>query len=244
MPERSVFPLTARLVGSRLRTSGLALAVAAALPAFLVFLGLRDSPEAALNFFLLFFPYLFLLASQDMAATEVRGGGLENVLFLEGRFRTYLWQKNLALFGAGGTYAGWVFIGLAAWGLIRGTFDPGSAVQFGLGLLAGAYYVAAAGALSHVLAAGANVVVILLAQAVSLIGLILSTTFRTGFIDHLAAGRFVDVKSRLLFAGLTAVFPNLIVSRRLARGGLVVVAGLGLALLFQRARLRRLELRK
>ncbi|HYA48640.1 MAG TPA: hypothetical protein VEG35_02980, partial [Burkholderiales bacterium] len=68
--------------------------------------------------------------------------------------------------------------------------------------------------------------------------------FRSGFVDHLAAGRFPDLESRLLFVGFAAVFPNVVVARRLARGGLVVLAGLGLALAFQRARLRRLELRK
>jgi hypothetical protein len=244
MFDQDLFPLTARLAGAKLRRSGFTVAVAAALPALLIFLGLRDSPAAALKVFLLFFPYLFLLASQDMAATEVHGGGLENVLFLEGRFRTYLWQKNLVLAAAAGAYSALAFVGLAAWGLARGVFELRSAAQFGLGLLAGAYYVAAAGALSHVLRAGSNVVIILLGQAGALIALILSTTFRTGFVDHLAAGRFPDLESLALFGGLAAVFPNLIVAPRLAGGGLVVLAGLGLALVFQRARLRRLELRK
>ncbi len=244
MFEKDVFPLTARLAWLRLRGSRLAVAAAAALPVFLLALGLKESPSAALRVFLLFFPYLFLLASQDMSASEVYGGGLENVLFLDGRFRSYLWQKNLVLAAVGGTYACAVFLGLAAWGLGRGAFEPASVLQLGLGLLAGAYYIAAAGALGFVLRAGSNVVVLLLAQAAALIGLILSTTFRTGFVDHLAAGRFPDLGSRLLFAGLAAVFPNLIVARRLFRGGVVVLAGLVLALLIQRACLRRLELRK
>jgi hypothetical protein len=193
---------------------------------------------------LFFFPYIFLIASQDMVGTELHGGGLENVLFLGGRFRTYLWQKNLALAVAAGAYAAGVFVVLAVWGLARGTFDPFSAVQFGLGFLSGVYYVAVAGALSYGLKAGSNVVVILLVQAAALIGLIFSTTSRTGFIDHLAAGRFSGLKSQLLFFGLASVFPNLVVSRRLIHGGLAVLAGLGLALLFQKARLRRLELRR
>ncbi|HVP89745.1 MAG TPA: hypothetical protein VMS75_00870 [Terriglobales bacterium] len=244
MLKTNVFPLTARLAGLRLRSSRLVPAVAAALPVFLLGLGLKESPATALKVFLLFFPYIFLLASQDMSASETQGGGLENVLFLDGRFRTYLWQKNLVLAAAGGVYACAVFVGLAAWHLGRGTFEPASVLQLGLGLLAGAYYVAVAGALGFVLRAGSNVVVLLLAQAAALIGLILSTTLRTGFIDHLASGRFPGFGSKLLFAGLAAVFPNLIVARRLSRGGAVVLAGLVLALLVQRARLRRLELTK
>jgi hypothetical protein len=243
MLEKDLFPLTARLATSRLRASGLVLAVAPALPAFLVGLGLRESPAAAMKAFLLFFPYVFLLMSQDMSATEAHGGGLENLLFVDGRFRSYLWQKNFVLTAAGAAYAGAIFLGLAAWGLVRGTFAAAAVPQFGLGLLAGAYYVGVAGALGLVLRAGSNVVVLLLGQAAALIGLILSTAARSGFIDHLVSGRFPDLGSKLLFAGLAAVFPNLAVAPRLHRGGAVALAGLLLSLLLQRVRLRRLELK-
>jgi hypothetical protein len=242
MPAKNVFPLTVGLAGSKLRSSKFTVAVLAALPAFLVFLGVRDSQETAMKFFLFFFPYVFLLFGQDMVASELAGGGLENVLFLCGRFRSYLWQKNLALAAAAGVYAGGLFFLLSAWGIARGTPSPFPADQFGMGLLAGLYYIGLAGLLSWFLSAGSNVVVILLAQAAWLIGLLFSATSRTAFIDHLATGTFPGVKSRLLFMGFTAVFPNLIVSRRLFRGGLVVLAGLALALFLQRARVRRLEL--
>jgi hypothetical protein len=218
------------------------LSVASVLPAFLVFLGVRDSPRTAMKLFLLFYPYVFLIAAQDMLGSELRGGGLENVLFLREKFKTYLWQKNLALAVGAGIYAAGVFTLLAAWGLVRGTFDPFWVLQFGLGLLAGFYYIGLAGALSHFLKTGSNVVVILLAQAACVIGLLLSATSRTGFIDCLASGRFPDLKSRLLFLGFTSVFPNQIVSRRLAGGGFAVAVSLALVLLVQRARTRRLEL--
>ena len=242
MPAKNVFPLTVRLAGSKLRSSRFTAAVLAALPVFLVFLGVRDSQETAMKFFLFFFPYVFLLFAQDMVASELAGGGLENVLFLGGRFRSYLWQKNLALAAAAGTYAAGLFLLLSAWGIARGTPGPFPAGQFGMGLLAGLYYIGLAGLLSWFLKAGSNVVVVLLAQAAWLIGLLFSATSRTGFIDHLGAGTFPDLKSRLLFMGFTSVFPNLVVSRRLFRGGLVVVAGLALVLLLQRALVRRLEL--
>lgn len=244
MPAKDVFPLTIRLAVLKLRSSRFTVAVAAALPAFLVFLGLRDSQEAAMKFFLLFFPYLFLIAAQDMVGTELTGGGLENVLFLRGRFRTYLWQKNLALAASAGAFAAGLFALLTVWGIARGTFEPFSVLQLGMGLLAGLYYIGLAGALSYFLKAGSNVVVILLAQAAGLLGLLFSATSRTGFIDHLGAGRLPDLESWLLFLGFTSVFPNLIVSRRLFRGGIVVIAGLALTLLFQKARARRLDLRR
>jgi hypothetical protein len=243
MPEKNVFPLTVRLTGWRLRSSRFTVAVSAALPAFLVFLGVRDSPGTAMKFFLFFFPYVFLLSAQDMVATERSGGGLQNVIFLRGKFKTYLWQKNLALAAAAGIYAACLFVLLWFWGIARGGLDPFPVVPFGMGLLAGLYYVGLAGALSWLLKSGSNVVVILLAQAAWLIGLLFSATSQSGFIDYLGTGRFPGLESRLLFLGLTSVFPNLIVSRRLFMGAPVVVAGLALALIFQRVRVRRLELR-
>jgi hypothetical protein len=244
MPDKDIFPLTIRLTAARLEASRFTVALAAFLPAFLVFLGSRDSCGTAMKFFLFFFPYVFLVAAQDMAGTEISSGALENILFLRGVFRRYLWRKNFALAAAAGAYAAAVFVGLALWSLARGRFDPSWGLQFGLGLLAGFYYIVAAGALSYVLKGGANVVVILLAQAAALLGLLFSATSRSAFIDHLDAGKFPDLVSRLKFLGFTAVFPNLIVSPRLRAGALVAAGGLLAALGLQRAFLRRLELRK
>lgn len=242
MPAKDVFPLTVRLAVAKLRSSKFTVAVLAALPAFLVYLGVRDSQATAMKFFLFFFPYVFLLFAQDMVASELAVGGLENILFLRGRFRSYLWQKNLALAAAAGAYAAGLFLLLSAWGVACGTPGPFPADQFGMGLLAGVYYVGLAGLLSWFLKAGSNVVIILLAQAAWLVGLLFSATSRTGFIDHLGTGTFPGPKSWLLFMGFTSFFPNLLVSRRLFRGGLVVAAGLALVLLLQRTLARRLEL--
>jgi hypothetical protein len=244
MPGKNVFPLTVRLAGLKLRRSRFTMAAAAGLPVLLVYLGLRDSPATAMKFFLLFFPYMFLLAAQDLAGTELRGGGLENVLFLGGDFRRYLWLKNPALAAAAGAYAAGLFLPLAAWTAARGTFEAFFLAQFGLGLLAGLYYLALAGALSYFLKAGSNVVVMLLVQAAAVVSLLLSAASRAGFIDHLGDGRFPDLGSRLLLFGFASLFPNLIVSRRLLLGALAVGAGLAAALAIQKTLARRLELHK
>jgi hypothetical protein len=195
-----------------------------------------------MKFFLLFFPYMFLLVAQDLAGTEIRDGGLENVLFLGGDFRRYLWLKNPALATAAGAYAVSLFLPLVIWTTSQGTFDAFTLAQFGLGLLAGLYYLALAGALSYFLTAGSNVVIILLVQAAALLALLLSATSRSGFVEHLGDGRFPDLGSRLLLLGFASCFPNLIVSRRFLAGALAVAAGLALALAVQKALLRRLEL--
>jgi hypothetical protein len=223
---------------------GFPLVVMALLPAFLVFLGLRDSYGTAMRFFLFFSPYVFLLAAQDMVGTELAGGALENVLFLGGRFQSYLWRKNFALAAVTGGYACVLFFFLTAWGLAAGRFEALFGLQFGLALLGGLYYIALAGALSHFLKAGSNVVAILLVQFGAFLGLLFSVTSRTGFIDYLETGHFPGLGPRLAFFGFVSVFPNLAVSPRLLTGGPVIAAGLALALLFQRGRLRRLELRR
>ncbi len=242
MPGKNIFSLTARLVWLKLRRSRFTMTVAGGLPALLVYLGLRESPTAAMKLFLLFFPYMFLLAGQDLAGTELRGGGLENGLFLNGDFRRYLWLKNPALAAAAGVYAAGLFLPLAAWTALRGGFEAFSLAQFGLGLLAGLYYLALAGALSYFLKAGSNVVVILLVQAVAVVALLLSATSHLGFIDHLSDGRFPDLGSRLLFLGSASLFPNLIVARRLFAGAFAVGVGLAAALAVQKAVVRCLEL--
>ena len=240
MLDTTLLPLTWRVTRRRLIASPLTLVAGLAFPAFVVWIGLRDSYETAAKFFLFFFPHVFLIAAQDMVRTDIDGGALENVLFLGGRFRRFLWSKNFVLAGAGGAYALLLFALFSAWGLAAGEFRPIYAAQFGLGLLAGFYYIGLAGTLSYFLRAGSNTLVLLLAQ----VALLFSVTSRTGFLDYAASGRFPGLGSKLLFGGLVAVLPNLAVSGRLSAFGAEVLAGLALSLFVQNRLARALELGK
>ncbi len=244
MLDTALFPLTWRVVRRRLFASPLAIAAALAFPALVVFIGLRDSHGAAMRFFLFFFPHGFLIAAQDMARSDIESGALENVLFLGGRFRGFLWAKNFVLAAAVGVYACGLFALLAAWGAVTGAFEPVHLAQFALGLLAGFYYIGLAGMLSYFLKAGSNAVALLLAQAAVVVALLFSVTSRTGLLDHAASGRFPGPGPALLFGGLVAVLPNVIVSPSLFIFGTEVLAGLVLALIAQSRLARRLELRK
>ena len=86
--------------------------------------------------------------------------------------------------------------------------------------------------------------VLLLAQSAALVALLLSATSRTGFLDYAASGRFPGLGSKLLFGGLVAVLPNLVVSGRLAAFGAEILAGLALSLFVQHRLVRALELEK
>lgn len=244
MLDKAIFPLTWRVVRSRLFASPLAIAAALAFPALVGFIGLRDSYGAAVRFFLFFVPHGFLIAGQDMVRTDIESGTLENVLFLGGRFRGFLWAKNFVLAAAVGAYACGLFALLSAWGAATGAFEPVQLAQFGLGLLAGFYYIGLAGLLSYFLKAGSNAVTPLLAQAAVVVALLFSVTSRTGLLDHAASGRFPGPGPRLLFAGLVAVLPNVIVSPSLFIFGAEVLTGLVLTLFIQSRLARRLELEK
>jgi hypothetical protein len=113
-----------------------------------------------------------------------------------------------------------------------------------LALLAGLYYAALAGVLSHFLRGGSNVLSILLAQAAGVLALLFTVSSRTGLLDHAASGRFPGAGSKLLFGGLVAVLPNVVVAGRPSLFAAEVLAGLVAALAVQERLVRKLELRK
>lgn len=244
MYDASLFALAWRIARRGLAGSPLAIAAGLAFPALVVWTGLRDSYGTAAKLFFFALPHLFLIAGRDEVKTEVEGGSLDSPLFLGGRFRGYLGCKSLAVTAAVAAYAAGAFALFAAWGAAAGRFEPIFLLRFGLALLAGLYYAAVAGLLSHFLKGGANVLVLLLAQAAAVLGLVFSTTARTGLLDYAAAGRFPGPGEALQFGGLVAVLPNIVVSGRLPAFAAEVLAGLGLAVLARVRLLRALELRR
>jgi len=213
-----------------------------------VFLGLlgyiwiKDSYITCLRFFLFLFPYVFLFLSQDMFRDEVDSGALENVLFLYGRFRSYLLTKNfvLASIALAGSTA--LFLLLTIYGISAGFFPVISLVQFGFGILVGMYYLLAGGLLSFFFKGGSNVLLIILAQVFLVIGLFLSATQRTGFIDLLTADALPDTAAKFQFFLLAVVLPNVIIVRRLAAFilGLAALAALWFGL--QRLKVKSVEI--
>ncbi len=244
MPDPALLALTWRVARRGLLASPLVVAAGLAFPALVVWTGLHDSYGTAAKLFFFLLPHLFLVGCQDAVRTEVESGALESVLFLGGRFRGYLALKSLVVAAAIAAYAGLLFGLMAGWGAAAGGFKPAFVLRFGLALLAGLYYAAVAGVLSHFLRGGANVLVPLLAQAAAVIALILTTTARTGLLDYAAAGRFPGPGAALRFGALVAVLPNIVVSGRLPLFAAGILAGLGLAVFARRRLVGALELRK
>ena len=214
---------------------------------FIVFLGYiwqQDSFSLSLRSFLGLFPYLFLILSQDMLKDEIDSGALENVLFLKGSFRTYLWQKTYVLVAVALVFSLFLFMILAGWALITKQFLAVYLLQFVAGVAAGIYYLSLSGILSFFFKGGSNVLFVILVQVFFFIGLLLSAGKKAGFIDSLDRGSFPDFSSRLKFLTLTAVFPNAITAKRFIIYG-PVLAVLSVAFLFvQRWKIKKLELEK
>jgi len=244
MPDAAILALSWRITRRRIASSPLAAVAVVAFPAFVVWIGLTDSYGTAAKFFFFLLPHVFLVAAQDTVRTDVESGALENVLFLGGRFRGYLMAKSFVLAAGCGVYAASLFGLFAAWGLAADAFEPVLAVRFALTLVAGFYYVALAGVLSHFLRGGSNVLALLLAQSAAVIGLILSADSRMGLLDYAATGHFPGIGPKVLFGALVAVLPNVVVSGRLPVFAGEVLAGLGLAVFVQARLARRIEIKK
>jgi hypothetical protein len=212
--------------------------------ALLAYVWVKDSFNTCLRFFHFFFPYIFLFLAQDMFRDEVDGGALENVLFLGGGFRDYLLAKNLVLTAIALALSAAIFLALIVYGISARSFSSLSFVQFLIGVLVGVYYLLAGGLLSFFFKGGSNVLLIILGQVFLVVGLFLSATQRTGWIDLLTADALPDAAAKLKFFLLAAVLPNVIIGRRSAVFVLGLAALAALLFIVQRFKIKSVEILK
>ncbi len=243
MPNRNGFKITTFLTCRKLMSAKSLFGLAAILAVVLGYVWGKDSPEAALDFFLFLFPYIFLLLTQDMVRGEVESGCLENVLFLRLDFRRYLLGKNAVIALTGGSISFVLFCVLGLASCLSGRFDPVDFASFGAGLVAGVYYTSLGGFLSYFLKAGSNVLIVFFGQAALAVSFLLSAGSNSAFIQDLSSGSFPDWPSRAEFLAFVALLPNTVIARRFLPWTLEV-AGLSLIFLWLQSRLAsRLELR-
>jgi hypothetical protein len=244
MSSRNRRAVTREFVLSGLKRSPVLPAAASALAAFVVFGWVRESYESALKSLLFFLPHLFLMISQDMVGDEIRGGTLENVLFLGGGFRDYLFGKNSVLAVAGTACAVAMFAPLWAFGVISHRSGWDGLAAFAVSLLVGFYYIGIGGLLSRFFAGGSNVLVLIVAQA-SVVGwMLFSVMEKNGLIDILETGAVRGIRAHLKLFAAGAVLPNIFIISALRRRFFWVALFLAAALALQRMGLRRLEVKK
>jgi hypothetical protein len=173
--------------------------------------------------FLFLFPYFFLFLARDMIKDEVDSGALENLLFLDGRFRGYLLWKN-AVIAAAALALGLSLLSVYSfYGLATHRFFVLSFLQFGTGIIAGLYYLALAGFLSFFLKAGTNVLLVILGQFLAFFGLLVSAAQRPEWVERLTSSSSPGLAAQLEFLALAVVIPNIII----VRGFWLSVLGLG-----------------
>lgn len=243
MPDTALLALTWRVTRRRVLASWPAIVAGLAFPAGIAWIGVGDSYGTAAKLFYFLLPHVFLVAAQDGVRTDLECGALENMLFAAGRFRAYLRAKRAVVAAAAGAYALLLFGLFAGWGLALGEFRPDDAVKFALAVLAGLYSIALAGVLGHFLKGGSNVLSLLLAQAAAAMALIFTASARAGILDYAAIGAFPGLGPKLVFGGLAALLPNVIVAGRPSIFAAEVLAGLGLVWALHERLIRRLELR-
>ncbi len=212
--------------------------------ALVAYVWANDNYLDALRFFLFLFPHIFLFLSQDMFREEIESGALENILFLDGRFRGYLLDKNLVLGSIGLALSAALFIVLAVFGIASGEFSAIFLLQFAVGTLVGVYYLLAGGLLSFFFKGGSNVLVVILGQVLFVIGLFFSATRRTGLIDLLTANDFPGAAAKFKLFLLSLLLPNLAISKRLPAVLLGLAAIAVLLWIIERRKIASVEIAK
>jgi len=244
MPDGHRTALALLLTVKKVRASKINYLVFAALPGLCGYLWIKESFETAIKFFLFLFPYVFLFLSQDMVKEEVRSGALENVVFLGGEHKAYLWRKSLILDSLALGSVGALFLGLSLFALASHRFQALYFWQFLIGILVGIYYLHLGGLVSFYLRGGSNVLILIVIQALVLLAIMFSATQPSGFIDSLDKGIFPDLISRLEFVAVVIFLPNLIIWKKFWLFSVEILILLAFLIGLQKIKFERLELKK
>lgn len=216
---------------------------------FLGFLWGQAGFSYARRFYLILFPYLFLLLAQDIFREELDSGCLENVIFLRLNFRQYLWAKNFALGFLAAVMSAIIFLVFLGFSIIRSEAVGPAVNSYCRGLAVGFNYVALAGLLGLRLRSGSNVLALVLLQVFLFLGIFIgSTSLASGrdLVDLLISGGAASTRERLLLLAFVGFWPNAVISANYRHPLFLaeVFILIGLYLFLQAAFFRRLELKK
>lgn len=242
MPFKTSSRITFLITWKKVITSKVNFFLLAGFLLFLFSIWIRDSYELSFTFFLYLFPHLFLLLSQGMVRDEVESGSLENAMFLEGRFKKYLVEKNAAVLILGSAVSLIVFTFFAVYGLSTHVFSALYFYKFLIGTLVGIYYVFLGVLLGYSFKGGSNVLILVLAQVMIFFGFSFTASNSPAFLDYIDKGSFPDLISKIKFMGLVVIFPNFVISEKFFIYSLEVGALCVLLFLLQKMRIRNVEL--
>lgn len=244
MPARDDLAVALFITGKKLFSARANLIFLAGFLVLLAIIGIKGTFDFAFRLFLFLYPHFFLFLTQDMAKDEVDSGALENLLFMDGGYKSYLrWKIGIIDAAAVGTGL-ILFAAFAMRGFIVHQFASSSMLQFSAGILAGFYYQSLAGFLSFFLKSAMNVLVVILGQILALFLLLLSITQMPDWLERLATSSISGWTAGLEVLALVIIVPNTIVVTKFWWSSLAVGLLGGLLFSLQLLKIRALELRK
>lgn len=244
MPPHHRLKINSIIIGKKILSTKSIYFLFLLLIVLIVYVWVKDSYSTSFQFYLFLFPYIFLFISQDMMKEEIESGFLENITFVEGGFKHYLFQKNIILFLMALSVSLATFLILTGYGLISGNFFSVFLLQFLIGSAAGAYYISLSGWLSFYFKGGSNVLIIIIGQLVAFIGLVFSVTNRAGFLDNLINASFPTWDAKLKFIAFMGILPNILVSKKYFSSFYLIVVLSCLFFTLQWLKIKNLELKK
>lgn len=244
MANKSVFSIAWLLSRNRLQTGLHALSLGVFV-LLLAVICLKDSVASAMQIFFGLFPYVFLLASRDVLHDDIHCGALENVVFVSGRYKSFLvWKvvSTLLLVWIGVTS---IFILLLLLVGLNAALPAGWLYAYCSGLIVGIYLALWGTLLSFYIKGSANVFLVLFIQMTcAFLPVILGADKFQRIFEMIENGVPAVLSKQILFSAVLILLPNLIMKSRFG-GFIPVVLFLMLCLWgFHLLKIRKLEIIK
>ena len=244
MSARDVLAVALFITGKKLLSARANLILLGGFLVLLAIIWIKGAFNFAFRLFLFLYPHFFLFLTQDMVKDEVDSGAFENLLFVGGKYKSYLGWKNgiigVVALGTGLTF----FAAFSIYSCAVRQFAAVFILQFAAAVLAGLYYQSLAGFLSFFLKSATNVLVVVLGQVLAFFLLLLSATQIPDWLERLLSSSLPGWTAKLEVLALLTIVPNAIVVRRSWWAFLAVGLLAGLFFCFQLLKIRALELRK
>lgn len=244
MVKKSVFKI-AFLLSQKRMLSGLNAIFIVVFLFLLVFVYLMDSFSSSLQIFLNLFPYLFLIMSRDLLHDDIQSGVLENILFIDRKYKPFLiWKVGSTIFLVFILVTS-IFILYILQSCLNATFSVDLLYTYCSGLIVGLYLALWGSFLSFYIKGSANVLLVLFVQlSCVFLPIILGADKFQWIFEMIEKGVPAVFSKQMMFSAILILMPNLIMKSRF--GGFIPIVLLLIIVLsvFHFLKIRRLEIIK
>lgn len=214
MVNKSFFKIAFLLSQKRL-LSGLNAIIVVVYIFLLVFVYLKDSFLSSLQIFLNLFPYLFLIMSRDLLHDDIQSGALENILFIDRKYKPFIiWKVGSTMFLVF-ILATSIFILYIFQSCLNATFSVDLLYAYCSGLIVGIYLALWGSFLSFYIKGSANVLLILFVQmSCAFLPIIFGADTFRGIFEMIENGVPAVFAKQVMFSAILILLPNLITKSR------------------------------